>query len=68
MSDSGETNDNRNTSKDTQPMHLREMANAIRAQNHGYVAVTEDRTARIEGMLAQDLSEGLDHDLLGMVD
>ena len=31
MSDSGETNDNRNTSKDTQPMPLRKMANAIRA-------------------------------------
>ena len=31
MSDSGETNVSRNTSKDTQPMPLQEMANAIRA-------------------------------------
>ena len=30
MPDSGETTDNRNTSKDTQPLPLRDMANAIR--------------------------------------
>ena len=31
MPDAGETTDNRNTSKDTQPLPLRDMANAIRA-------------------------------------